>query len=70
MVKVCKVPQFSRGLFTHNELSGWADGIAYTPSQLKEHKIEAARKRREKRLSEVVSIPPVPVERLEIGFSL
>lgn len=68
MVKVCRVPVFSKHVFSANELSGWADGIAYTPSELRERKREALAKRRVK--ESVPSLPAPPVERLEIGVSL
>ena len=70
MVKVCRTPTFSRGIFSANELSGWADGIAYTPSQIRERKQEALARRKAKQEAEIVSLPAPPVERLEIGISL
>lgn len=39
MVRLVRVPHFSRSIFTANELCGWADGIQYTPSQVKERKL-------------------------------
>lgn len=70
MVKVCKVPEFSRHIFSGNELSGWADGIAYTPSEIRERKREAAAKRKAARLAAIPTLPPPEVEPLSAGYVL
>lgn len=35
MVRVVRVPKFAIHVFSHNELSGWVDGIAYQPGRNK-----------------------------------
>jgi hypothetical protein len=70
MVKVCRVPKFSYQVFTANELSGWSDGIAYTPQELVENRKEKQRKRKKKIQESIVVIPPPPIRKLEIGYSL
>lgn len=67
MVKVCRVPKFSHQVFSANELSGWADGIAYTPSELRERKIAALERRRTER-RKVPVLPPPEIEALVIGY--
>lgn len=38
MVRIVKLPEFARGMFTPNELSGHMDNIKYTPKELKRRK--------------------------------
>lgn len=68
MVKVCRVPPFAKGIFSANELSGWQDGIAYSPSEIRERKKELLAKRRAERLAAIPVLEPPEVERLDIGF--
>lgn len=70
MVKVCRVPEFSRHIFSGNELSGWQDGIAYTPSEIRERKKEKAARKRAERLAAIPVLPPPDVVNLASGRAL
>lgn len=70
MVRRFKVPNGLKRHFTNNELSGWADGISYTPAEMKDLKAVQAEKRRtnrdKQRKEPTLITPPVfiPVEGL------
>ncbi len=69
MVKVCRLNAYAAKYLSHNERSGWPDGVAYSPSSARKK-----RRSREKVLSVVRTLETLPnaiVERLDtIGESL
>lgn len=58
MVRWCRTPSFSRNLFTANELSGWADGIAYSPRQPRKRR-KAKSTGKEERAKQTTVVPAV-----------
>lgn len=72
MVRRFKVPGFAKSSFSANELSGWQDGIAYTPAEMKdleaERKVKSAAKRKvSKALMQGTLAQQIPAEHLTLG---
>lgn len=72
MVRRAKVPRDSSnrimyGGFSHRELSGWPDGIRYTP---RKRKVRKKAKRKEQETIDASTLPKFIPEALEIGETL
>ena len=72
MVKVIKAPGISRRYLTSEQLSGWPDGIAYTPGWVskarKLKRLKAAREKKTLMLRNAETAPPVAI--LSVGVEL
>jgi hypothetical protein len=61
MVRRVKLPQVARHVFSHFELSGWQEGIAYEPRDRRP-------KKRKEGTVEALSLPPVVPKCFRSGF--
>jgi len=67
-MKVVRVPMGLRSHFSHNQLSGWPNGISYTPAPLEGEEGCAPARRRQKK--EAPSTPPLSARPVTVGTSL
>ena len=72
MVRRARVPRDANNRvmsfgFSHRELSGWPDGIRYTP---RTRKVRKKRKRREREPIDLATLPRFIPEILKIGVEL
>ena len=58
MVRVLRTPRLAKGVFSANQLSGWPDGVHYTPYFTKAELREKRRQARQRKLlkSQVVIV--------------
>lgn len=62
MVRVIRTPGFSRKLFSGNELSGYEDGVKYTPLEAREGPVKKRQRKKKVRSITPASrcmVPPV-----------
>lgn len=63
MVRVVHCPSFARTAFTPNELSGWPDGVAFSPRK----GFRRSRSELRKRLLRLIERPAVSVKPISFG---